>query len=85
MMTASTKGRDPMTAIRYSHVGTYSTYEYDYEPKDYIGTLDWFIIERCARERMTENCGEMTRWRGERRSFYTSIMKMDADTKVLLD
>ena len=67
--------------IRY----TLSGHEYDYEPKTYIGTLDWFNIAKCARERMTENCGEITRWRGERRSFYTSVVKMDADTKYLLD
>ena len=74
-----------MTNPTYSIVGTFSVAEIGYEPKDYIGTLDWFNIAKCARERMTENCGEMTRWRGERRSFYTSIMKMDADTKVLMD
>lgn len=67
--------------IRY----TYDNYEYDYEPKAYVTTLDWFNIARCARERMTENCTNINRWRGERRSFYTSIMKMDADTKQLLD
>lgn len=67
--------------IRY----TVSGYEYDYEPKNYMGTLDWFNIARCARERMTENCHNMNRWRGERRSFYTSIVKMDADTKHLMD
>jgi hypothetical protein len=67
--------------IRYTHSG----HEYDYEPKNYMGTLDWFNIAKCARERMTENCHVMTRWRGERRSFYTSIVKMDADTKYLLD
>lgn len=67
--------------IRYTVEG----YEYDYEPKTYISTLDWFNIAKCARERMTENCGEITRWRGERRSFYTSIVMMDADTKCLLD
>lgn len=71
--------------IRYTHVGTYGSTELDYEPKAYIGTLDWFNIARCARERMTENCGEITRWRGERRSFYSAIQAMDADTKYLLD
>jgi hypothetical protein len=67
--------------IRY----TVGNYEYDYEPSHYVGALGWFNIAKCARERMTENCGEVTRWRGERRSFYTSIVKMDADTKYLLD
>jgi len=67
--------------IRY----TVGNYEYDYEPKDLISTLDWFNLARCARERMTENCHNINRWRGERRSFYTSIQAMDADTKYLLD
>ena len=71
--------------IRYTHVGTYGSTELDYEPKNYIGTLDWFNIARCARERMTENCCNMNRWRGERRSFYSAIQAMDADTKHLLD
>ena len=26
--------------IRYTHVGTYGSTELDYEPKDYVGTLD---------------------------------------------
>jgi hypothetical protein len=67
--------------IRY----TVNGYEYDYSPNDYVSTLQWFNIAKCARERMTENCGNINRWRGERRSFYTSIVKMDADTKYLLD
>ena len=71
--------------IRYTHVGTYGATELDYEPKSYISTLDWFNIAKCARERMIENCHNINRWRGERRSFYTSIQAMDADTKYLLD
>ena len=58
---------------------------YDYEPKNYIGTLDWFNIARCARERMTERCMDMHAWRRERRSFYSAIRMMDADSKYLLD
>ena len=71
--------------IRYTHVGTYGSTELDYEPKDYVGTLDWFNIARCARERMSARCGNIHEWRGERRSFYTAIQMMDADTKYLLD
>jgi len=67
--------------IRYTVGG----HEYDYEPNALVGTLQWFNIAKCARERMTENCHNINRWRGERRSFYSSIQKMDADTKVLLD
>jgi hypothetical protein len=75
-----------MQTISTDHIRfTVDTHEYDYEPKNYIGTLDWFNLARCARERMTENCHNMNRWRGERRSFYTSIQAMDADTKYLLD
>jgi hypothetical protein len=58
---------------------------YDYEPKGYLGALDWFNIARCARERMTERCLDMHAWRGERRSFYIAIRMMDADSKYLLD
>jgi hypothetical protein len=68
-------------SISYSIDG----HEYDYEPKNYMGALDWFNIARCARERMTENCHNINRWRGERRSFYSSIQAMDADTKYLMD
>ena len=71
--------------ICYTHVGTYGSTELDYEPKDYVGTLDWFNIARCARERMTARCGNIYEWRGERRTFYAAIQKMDADTKYLLD
>ena len=59
--------------------------EIDYEAKDYVGTLDWFNIAKCARERMTARCGNIHEWRGERRSFYTAIQMMDADSKCLLD
>ena len=58
---------------------------YDYEPKAYLGALDWFNIARCARERMTARCMDMHAWRGERRSFYVAIRMMDADSKYLLD
>jgi hypothetical protein len=34
---------------------------------------------------MTANCHDIHRWRGERRSFYSSIQAMDADTKYLHD
>jgi hypothetical protein len=60
-------------------------YQYEYEPSYYVSTLDWFNIARCARERMTENAGDIHRWRGERRSFYTSIQAMNANSKYLLD
>jgi hypothetical protein len=60
-------------------------YTVEYEPKYNVTTLDWFNIARCARERMTEYCLDTTRWRGERRSFYSSISKMDVNSKQLLD
>jgi hypothetical protein len=58
---------------------------YDYEPMAYLGALDWFNIAKCARERMTERCGNIHEWRGERRSFYTAIQKMGADSMCLMD
>ena len=66
---------------------TYKSYGYDveYEPKNYMGALDWFNVASCARKRMTEYCHDMNRWRGERRSFYSSIQAMNIDTKQLLD
>ena len=67
--------------IRY----TVNGYEYDYEPNAYVGTLQWFNIAKCARERMTERSGNIHEWRGERRSFYTAIQMMDANSKHLLD
>jgi hypothetical protein len=67
--------------ISYTVAGT----EIDYEPAWYVSTLDWFNIAKCARERMSERCGNIHEWRGERRSFYTSIVKMDADSKHLMD
>lgn len=67
--------------IRY----TVNGYEYDYEPNAYVSTLQWFNIAKCARERMSARCGNIHEWRGERRSFYTAIQKMDADSKYLLD
>jgi hypothetical protein len=65
--------------------GTHSTVEVEYEPKDYIGALDHFHIAQCARQRMTLNCGNMLRWRGERRSFYTAIQMMEADKVGFMD
>ena len=65
----------------------YKSYGYDieYEPKYYLSTFDWFNLAKCARERMTEHCHNMPRWRGERRSFYISLQMIDADSKWLLD
>ena len=66
---------------------TYKSYGYDieYEPTYYISTLGWFNIASCARKRMTEYCHDINRWRGERRTFYSSIQAMNVDTKELLD
>ena len=48
----------------------------EYEPKDYMGNLDWFHLAECARERMSQYCQDVPRWRGERRAFYSSLAKM---------
>ena len=60
---------------------TYSSYGYDvsYEPMCRVTTLMWFNIAKCARERMTETCHDIDRWRGERRSFYTALQRMEID------
>jgi len=60
---------------------TYISYGYDvsYEPMYRMTTLHWFNIAKCARERMTETCHDIDRWRGERRSFYTALQKMEVD------
>ena len=70
---------------QFTYIGEYDSFVMEYYRKDYLSTFDWFNIAKCARERMTESCNNMTRWRGERRSFYSSIQAMDADTKYLLD
>ena len=66
---------------------TYTVYDQEctYEPSANVTTLSWFNIARCARERMYANCHDIHRWRGERRSFYSSIQAMDVDTKYLRD
>ena len=74
-----------MTTPAYTYIGTSDSFEMEYEPKAYITTLDWFNIARCARLRMTEHCHNMNRWRGERRTFYSSLQAMNIDTKVLCD
>lgn len=74
-----------MTTTNFTCTGTYASFEVEYEPKNYMGTLDWFNVAQCARERMTEHCHNMDRWRGERRSFYSSLQAMNIDTKQLLD
>ena len=56
-------------------------YDIDYKPMHYCNTLMWFNIAKCARERMTEYCHDITRWRGERRSFYNALSKMNINTK----
>lgn len=60
-------------------------FEIDYEPKDYISGLDWFNIAKCARARMTEKANNIHEWRGERRTFYTSLQRMDVDNVGLCD
>ena len=74
-----------MATPKYTHIGTYDSFEIEYIPTDYLGSLAWFNIAWCARKRMTEHCHDINRWRGERRSFYSSLQAMDIDTKQLLD
>jgi len=56
-----------------------------YEPKDYIGTLDWFNIAQCARQRMSETSVNLHVWRGNRRSFYTALQMMDVHNVGFMD
>ena len=56
-----------------------------YEPKDYVGTLDWFNIAQCARKRMDETSFDLLVWRGERRSFYTALQLMNVENVGLMD
>jgi hypothetical protein len=60
-------------------------HEFDYEPKYEIGTLDWFNIATCARKRMSETSPDLHVWRGNRRSFYTALQKMDAHNVCYMD
>jgi len=60
-------------------------HEIGYEPKYAIGTLDWFNIATCARERMSETSHDLITWRGNRRSFYTALQKMDAHNICYMD
>ncbi len=65
--------------------GTHSTVEVEYEPKNYVGALDYFHIAECARQRMSANRHDITRWRGERLSFYTALQMMEVDEVGFMD
>ncbi len=69
-----------MDCIRYTEAGA----TWDYTPKDYVGSLDYFNLAQCARRRMTDYCGDINRWRGERISFYTSLRQMNVDDVVFM-
>jgi hypothetical protein len=58
---------------------------FSYEPKDYIGTLDWFNIAQCARQRMIETSPNIHVWRGNRRSFYSALQLMGIHNVGLMD
>jgi hypothetical protein len=74
-----------MTNPKYTEIGSYCSVAVEYEPKDYLGALDHFHLAECARKRMTANCGDMVRWRGERRSFYTALQMMEVDEVGFMD
>jgi hypothetical protein len=59
--------------------------EIDFEPKNYMGTLDWFNIAQCARKRMSETSPYLHTWRGNRRSFYTALQMMDVHNVYYMD
>ena len=58
---------------------------YEYEPKWGMTTLDWFAVAQCARARMTDRSDNIHQWRGERRSFYTSLQMMQVDEVQFMD
>lgn len=58
---------------------TNGTFEIEYEPKNYLGVLDRFNLAKCARQRMTEYAVDVIRWKGERRSFYSTLQAMNVD------
>jgi len=62
-----------------------SKVEYSYTPSYQLGALDWFHLASLARERMTEHSPDIHRWRGERRSFYSALQKMDVGNVGFLD
>ena len=64
---------------------TISGFDYSYTPSYQLGALDWFHLAECARKRMTDHSTDIHRWRGERRSFYSSLQKMDVDGVRLMD
>ena len=70
-----------MTATRYTALDA----EWTYEPRYYVGTLDWFNLAQCARARMTDYAFDVHRWRGERRSFYSALQRMHVDEVGYMD
>ena len=75
-----------MTYGTYSKLPSYTSHglALDYEPNDRVGTLAWFNIAKCARERMGENVADIHRWRGDRAAFYTALNKMNIPSKVYM-
>jgi hypothetical protein len=57
----------------------FGIYEIEYEPKNYLSVLDRFNIAKCARQRMSEYVVDAIRWKGERRSFYSTLQAMNVD------
>ncbi len=68
-----------MTNPKFTEIGSYCSVAVEYEPKNYLGTLDRFNIARCARERMSEYVTDVIRWKGERRSFYSTLQMMHTE------
>lgn len=57
----------------------FGIYETEYEPKNYLSVLDRFNMAKCARQRMSEYVVDLIRWKGERRSFYSTLQAMKVD------
>jgi hypothetical protein len=42
-----------------------------------MGTLSWFNVAKCARERMRQTVGNQEDWTNNRKTFYLALGKID--------
>ena len=63
----------------YEAGSTPGEFQLSYEPSHSVTALHWFNVAQQARRRMTENAGNLERWRGERRTFYSALRRMNVD------
>lgn len=58
-----------------SYISYTSTIEYT--APEYMGTLSWFNVAKCARERMRQTVGNQEDWTNNRKTFYLALGKID--------